>query len=90
MFVNIRVLRLHSTDWKSSLRQFLYIHILVYIFPFCSILIFEDSFVNHLSVKLISSIKIIIIKNPIWPEANKFAIHKAQNLNLGLPRNKSR
>ena len=33
----------------------------VYIFPLCSILIFEVSFVNHLSVKLISSIKIIII-----------------------------
>ena len=30
-------------------------------FSFCSILIFEDSFVNHVSVKLISSIKIIII-----------------------------
>ena len=29
--------------------------------PFCSFLIFEDFFVNHLSVKLISSIKIIII-----------------------------
>ena len=43
---------------------FLYIHILFYICPFCSILIFlifEDSFVNHISVKLISSIKIIII-----------------------------
>ena len=37
--------------------------ILVYIFPFCSIFNFEDSFVNHLSVKLISSIKIIIVIN---------------------------
>ena len=30
-------------------------------FSFFSILIFEDYFVNHLSVKLISSIKIIIM-----------------------------
>ena len=41
----------------------MFIYIFVYIFPLCSILIFEDSFVNHLSVKLISSIKIIIIIN---------------------------
>ena len=54
-------------------------HILVYIFPFCSILIFEDSFLNHLSVKLISSIKmmmmiiIVIIKSTFFFQKLSFS-----------------
>ena len=39
---------------------FIYSYISLY-FSFLFFLIFEDSFVNHLSVKLISSIKTIII-----------------------------
>ena len=55
---------------KETSLSFYILHLLFIYVNYGLIITFEDSFVNHSSVKLISSIKIIIIMNQIINQAN--------------------